>query len=96
MIEPAGSAEKLAYTIDSKGWVSIGQVRVRKQTKSRSDLRPVNLQQIGRKAMLSSSARIGETRLCITWQKTPCHRNIVKDISLKSGNKLLFAQQSRF
>ena len=66
MIEPVGSAEKLAYTIDSKGWVSIGQAWIRTWTKSKLDARLVNLQQRGRKAMLFSSVRIGGAYLCNT------------------------------
>jgi len=66
MIEPAGSAEKSTYIVDSKRRVSIGQAWIRTWTKSKLDARLVNLQQRGRKAMLFSLVRIGGACLCNT------------------------------
>ena len=42
MIEPAGSAEKLVFTADSKRQVSIGQAWVRTWTKFGPNVRSVN------------------------------------------------------
>ena len=66
MIEPANFAEKSTITAEFKGQVFIDQAWIRTWTRSRLTARPVSLRQTKRRAMLPSSARIGETHLSNT------------------------------
>ena len=55
MIRPADPAEKSIFTADFKGQVSIGQVWVRMQIKSKPNARLASLQQTKRKVMMFRS-----------------------------------------
>ena len=60
MIRLADPADKPIFTADFKGQVSIGQVWVKTQIKSKPNVRPTRLQQIERKVTLCSSVKTGE------------------------------------
>ena len=68
-------AKRLACTTNCKEWTSIGPILVRKQTKSKANVRPANLPWIGKKATQYSHKNIGEPLLLSTWAMMLCHRN---------------------
>ena len=83
MIRLVDPLEKSTFTIDFKGQVSISQVWVKAQIKSKPNVEPASLQQTEKKITLCSSAKTEEVQSRSILQKAFCHKDTVKDTSLK-------------
>ena len=66
MTRLADLAGRLAFTVDFKGQVFIGQTWVKTQTESKPNAGPANSQHTEKKVMLCSLVKTGEAHSCST------------------------------
>ena len=74
----------------SKGRLSISQVWVKTQIKSKPIVEPANLQQTEKKVGLCSSVKTREVQSHSTWLKAFCHKGTVKDTSIGGWQHISF------